>query len=378
MSSRDDPDELAALREPFEQAGGFTIGLEEEVLLVDPETFAPAPVAAGLLARLAGDQRFKAELPAAQVEIATEPADGAAEAIAQLRAAREALARAAEGLALPMVAAVHPCAPPLGALSSGERYQRLHRELGTLAELQQVASLQIHVAVGGAQRTIAVHDALRCLLPELAALAANAPFYAGRDSGLASVRPSLCLALPREGIPPRLGSFERYADELRWGANAGALPVPMAWWWELRPHPRFGTLELRVPDAQTSVAQAAGVAALAQALIATLAERHDAGEPLPDAPAWRIAHNRFQAQRHGLGGCFADLDSGCVIGARERLAELIEQAGPAAARLGAAGLLAHATELVRRNGAQRQRDAVSELGGIEQLPAWLAARFTEG
>ncbi|MHB8694963.1 MAG: carboxylate-amine ligase [Solirubrobacteraceae bacterium] len=200
-----------------------------------------------------------------------------------------------------------------------------------ILERQLVASLHVHVAVPGVDRSLAVFNALRCYLPELAALAANAPFYAGRDTGLATVRPKINEQLPRHGVPPRIESWERFVSELEWGAAAGAVPQPSYWWWDLRPHIEFATLELRIPDAQSTLDEVAGVLALTQALVATLAGRFDAGEPLPDAPAWRIEENRWLAVRYGLEGELADLDTGERTSTRERLRELVDEVRPAAA-----------------------------------------------
>lgn len=362
------------LRRRFDAAGGLTVGVEEELMLLAPDTFELAPVAGELLRRLGGDARFKPELPAAQVEIATAPAATVADAVAQLAAARRDLAAAAEGLALPAVAGVHPFSAAEGVLNSGGRYDVLHAEYGPIARRQLVAGLQVHVAVGGADRTLAVYNALRAYLPELAALAANAPFHGGRDSGLASVRPTISEQLPRQGVPPRLESWEQFAAELRWGATAGAVPEPRMWWWELRPHVAFGTLELRVPDAQTTVGEAAGVIAFAQALVATLVERHDAGEPLPDAPTWRIEENRWSALRHGLDGTFADLVTGERVPTRDRLGELVGAVTPAAQRLGCADALIAVRAAIVANGAIRQREVARERG-VDGLARWLAERF---
>lgn len=365
----------AELRRRFDAAGGFTVGVEEETMLLDPETLDLAPRAAAVLARLDGDRRFKPELPAAQLEIATAPAATVSEAVAQLAAGRRDLAAAADGIALPAVAGVHPFAAAEGELSAGERYEQLLDRYGPIARRQLVASLQVHVAVGGAGRSLAVCNALRARLPELAALAANAPFHDGRDSGLASVRPTISALLPRQGLPPRIDSWEAFAAGLRWGAVAGAVQSPRAWWWELRPHAAFGTLELRVPDAQTTVAEAAGVIAVAQALAATLAERWDAGEPIDaDVPEWRIAENRFAALRHGLDATLADVETGEPLPARERLAALLEEIAPAAERLGCRPQLAEARALVAENGAIRQR-AVAAERGLHGLTGWLAERF---
>lgn len=371
------PPSAAELRAAFDAVEPFTVGLEEELMLLDPATLDLAPRAQELLERLGGDARFKRELPAAQLEIATTPTRSAPDALAQLAAARADLLDAAHELARPAAAGAHAFAAASGTLNAGERYDALHARYGPIARRQLIASLQVHVAVGGAERTFAVHDALRAHLPELAALAANAAFYGGRDSGLASVRPAVAGLLPRQAVPPPLESCERFAQELAWGAAAGAVADAGAWWWELRPHPAFGTLELRVPDAQTTLADAAGVVAVAQALVARLAERFDAGElPREPAPGWRIAENRFAALRFGLDAELADLETGERTPARERLRALLEEIAPVAERLGSARLLPHARALAERNGADRQRDVAAERG-VRGLVAWQAERFAD-
>ena len=154
--------------------------------------------------------------------------------------------------------------------------------------------------LGGADRTLAVYNALRSHLPELAALAANAPFHAGRDTGLASIRPTIAVGLQRQGVPPAIPSWEWFADALSWGERSDTVPDARRWWFELRLHATYGTLELRAPDAQSSVDDVHGVAAFAFALIHSLAARYDAGEPLPVHDAWRIDENRWAAMRDGV------------------------------------------------------------------------------
>lgn len=371
------PPSAAELRATFDAVEPFTVGIEEEVMLLDPCTLDLAPRVEDVLTQLDGDTRFSRELPASQVEIATAPSARAADALAQLADARGELIAACDGLALPAAAGVHPFAALSGVLNEGGRYALIQDAYGPVARRQLVGSLQVHVAVGGAERTLAVHDALRSYLPELAALAANGAFHGGRDSGLASARPLVSGLLPRQGVPPALGDLEHLAAELAWGARAGMVPEPRLWWWELRPHPRYGTLELRVPDAQTTLAEAAGVIVVAQALVAWLAERHDAGERLPVAPAWRIEENRFAALRHGLDGELADLETGERVPVRERLAALLDALAPVADRLGAGALLPQARALAERNGAIRQREAAAGRG-VRGLTAWLAERYGEG
>jgi carboxylate-amine ligase len=232
-----------------------------------------------------------------------------------------------------------------------------------------VGALQVHVAVGGHERTLAVHDALRSHLPEIAALAANAPFYEGRDTGLASIRAKLCDLLPRQGVPPALGSWAAHAEALRWGAAAGRLRGDESWWGELRPRAVHGTLEVRVPDAQATVADAAAVTAFVHALVAWLAARYDAGDlPAPD-PTWRIEENRWAACRHGLDARFADLATGATTPVRDLLAERVRTLSATARALGCAAELALVEDLLEAGGgAGRQRAA----GDARAAAAWLA------
>jgi carboxylate-amine ligase len=363
----------AEIRAAFDAAPAGTVGIEEELMLLDPETFELVPDAAELIDGLGDDPRFKLELPAAQLEIRTEPHHSVGEAIAELRQARSDLAAAAPHVRL-AAAGVHPTAPPEGEVNAGERYEHTVREFGAIARRQLVFALQVHIAPGGADRALAVYNALRSHLPDLAALAANAPFHAGADTGLASVRPKIAEALPRQGVPPPLSSWDEYAGALAWGARAERIPVANAWWWELRPHPRYGTLELRVPDAQTTAAEAAAVASVCHALVAALGDRVDAGEEPATAPSWRIAENRWSACRDGVRGTLADLATGERRSSRELVSELLSELEPVAERLGCAAELASAHELLSENGAIRQR-AVAEAAGIEAVPEWLAGRF---
>jgi carboxylate-amine ligase len=345
-----------AIRERFDAVAPLTVGLEEEAMLLDPGTLDLAPVASVVLAR-AGDPRLKLELPASQAEVVTRPFADVPAAIAELAAGRRALAAAAEGLARPAGGGVHPFAAPLGELNAGERYDEILADYGDVARAQLVCALQVHVAVGGGDRALAVYNALRGYLPELTALAANAPFHAGRDTGFATVRPLIGGLLPRQGVPPAIRSFDALAEALRWGAASGAVPEPRRWWYELRPHLEFGTLELRAADTPATAGEAGAIAAFVHALVAWLAERHDAGEWLGCAPDHRIEHNRFAACRHGMDARLADLDTGELTPARDVLGHRLEQIAPVAERLGCAIPFDGADALVERTGADRLRAA---------------------
>ena len=343
-------------------------------MVLDPETFDLAPRASELLEGLEADPRFKPELVSGQVELVTTPSATVGDAAAQLEEGRRTLVRAANGGLALAGAGAHPFTSETGVLNRAERYSHTRREYGWVARRQLVFGLHVHVRVPGAQRAVAVYNGLRSYLPELAGLAANAPFYRGVDTGLASIRPKISEMLPRQGVPPALTGLDDLAAALAWGTRAGALPGPRTWWWELRLHPFHGTVELRVPDQQTTVAETAAIAAVAHSLTAYLAARHDAGERLRNHPTWRIEENRWSACRHGLEGTLADLDTGAPRPARERVQQVLSELERTAARLGCSKELAMARALTDATGAQRQRQIGSE-GGAQEVARWLASRF---
>ncbi|MDQ6817824.1 MAG: glutamate-cysteine ligase family protein, partial [Actinomycetota bacterium] len=196
-------------------------------------------------------------------------------------------------------------------------------------------------------------------------------FYEEADTGFASVRPKLAQLLPRQGIPPSFASWESYARALRWGADPDAFPELRSWWWELRLHPGHGTLELRVPDAQSTVEHAIAIAGFAHCLVAWLGERHDSGEGLLVAPSWRIAENRFSAARHGVEGTMADLQTGERRSTRTCLENLLDALSPTAERLHAGRAIELARVLVGANGAILQR----RTGDARAAACWMVERF---
>ena len=350
-----------ALRERFDAPDAIGIGIEEELFLLDAGTLDLLPSAREVLARVGDDPRFKLELPASQLEIVTPPCPDVETAVEALRAARRDLAAAAAPFGRLMTAGAHPTTAESGTLTDDPRYRRTLAEYGERARRQLVAGLHIHVSIGGAERTLAVYNALRSYLPELAALAANAPFHAGRDTGLASIRPTIAVQLQRQGVPPAIPSWEWFAQALTWGERSDTVPDARRWWFELRLHATYGTLELRAPDAQSSVEDVHGVAAFTYALIHSLAARFDAGEPLPVHDAWRIDENRWAAMRSGVEGRLADLETGARVPTRELLLSRLE---------GLEGDFTHTRALIEANGAIRTRAV-----GVDGAAAYLADRF---
>jgi carboxylate-amine ligase len=211
-------------------------------------------------------------------------------------------------------------------------------------------------------------------LPALAALGAASPFYEGADTGLASERPKICDLLPRQGLPPALGSLDELAATFAWGAASGRFSDAAGWWWEARLHPVLGTIELRAPDAQATIADTAAIAAVAHALVRWLGARHDAGELPPPAPAWRIGENRWSACRFGVEGTWADVRTGAVRPTREHLHTLLDELAPAAREAGCGDELAAARDLVERPRAAQARELARERG-VHGLARDMTRRF---
>jgi carboxylate-amine ligase len=353
--------------------------VEEEVMLLDAATLDLAPRAPEILAALGGDQRFKLEMPAAHLEIVLPPLPDASAVAAALLDARRDLARACSSLGLVACAAgVHPFADPRGELNAGERYESMLAEFGNVAREQLVCALQVHVAVRPADRAMPVYNALRPYLPLLAALAANAPLFGGRDTGLASIRPTICERLPQQGLPP----------ELTWESYARSMTDPARWWWELRPHPKHGTLEVRVPDAQTTVEEAAAVVAVVHALVATLATRCQARKhcgarhaniAVPGTLTIGARHTNIAVP--GTRTLEDDRRAAFTYGSNgplgARLRALLDAIEPVAAEQGTSERLATARAMAERGGGAARQRAVFERSGARGAVADLADRFLE-
>jgi carboxylate-amine ligase len=369
-----------AMRRRFDHAPSLTIGLEEELILLDPARFQPVDAIEDVLARVGGDRRFKPELRCAQLELVTPPASTVADVARELAAARRILVDRLRGTVRVAAVGTHPSSTTVSALTPRRRYREIGRELRWLLRAGIPCSLHVHVAVDGADRAVAVFNALRSYLPEIAALAANSPYFEGRDTGLASTRLKLRDDGPRSGIPPAFASWDAYAGFVAWGARGGVIPDASFHWWDLRLNGSHGTIEIRAADVQTRIDDAAGVAAVCQALIASLVDRYDAGDPLPVHETHRIAENRWRALRDGLDGELVDLVDGTPRATRDRLRELVGELEPYAAALGCERELGQASVLVDANGAVRQRAIAAAVGvdGLAELLAVETEAFVPG
>jgi glutamate---cysteine ligase / carboxylate-amine ligase len=357
-------------RRAFDHDLDFTVGVEEELMLVDPQTFDLAPVIEDVLPILDGDVRFEHELRAAQIEIVTPVCATAADSCRELGHARRHLVEQLGGRWRILAAGTHPFSTRHGEVTEAARYRQIADEYTWAAMRSLVCGLHVHVGIDGADRALAVHNALRSYLPELAALGANSAFAEGVDTHMASVRPKFNEIYPRSGIPPVFRSWDEFVAFVEWGRTGGLFPDASHFWWEMRLHPVHGTIEIRVADTQTRVDDATSIVAVIQSLVAMLTERYDADGLLPCHDTYRITENAWQAHRHGVRGWLVDLDTGRRVETRERIGILLGELEQYAERFDGAQQLRDARALLAGNGADRQR-YVEEREGIVGLTRWL-------
>ncbi len=348
----------------FGAAADFSLGVEEELLLVDPVTYGLDHSAPQVLDRISvppGGGGAHPEAYAGLIELSSPVCTDATEAAESLAILRGCLRDAG---ATAIGAGLHPD----GAFGDvvhypSERYRLIAYEMRALQARTPTCALHVHVGMPDAEAAIRAYNGLRETLPLLQALAANSPFWHGRDSGLASARAQVFRSLPRSEIPQAFGSFDHYAERVDALVAAGDLPDYTFLWWDIRPHPVLGTVEVRAMDSQSSLGNVAGLAALVQALAWRAAE-----EPRPWLERDVLMESSFRAARDGLDATL--WDNGALRPVREVARAAIRRAAPFARELGSEGALEELERLlVEGNGAIRQRAAFRRGG----MPAMLAA-----
>ena len=363
--------DLDLVRERFESSADFTIGLEEEFAILDPRTLELEHRFEDVYAACQFDEVLAesaaGELIASEIEIRSGRSENFAEAIARQRERRSRLFELVEGLGLALGATgTHPWADYLDQrIIDTPHYKRLQHELGWVAQRNNTWSMHVHMGVRGADRAIAVCDRMRELLPLLLAVSANSPFLDRRDTGLHTVRTEIFTrTFPRCGIPSPFVDWNSYADFVGLLERTGTVVESTQLWWSVRPHHHFGTVEVRICDAQTRGDESFALAGLIAACIAQTAMEYDehgydgAGRPLLDR---EIEENLWRAIRYGMSGGLIDFRRGAVVEARAALEEVLAWTEPARSRL---GIEADPPE---RNGAQRAREALDNGVSIEDV-----------
>lgn len=361
--------DMDAVREVFEASTDFTIGLEEEFAILDPvsldlvdrypELYAAAQDDPVLADSAAG------ELIASEIEIRSGRSASMAEANGKQAERRRHLFRLADDLGVALASAgTHPWADYLDQeIIDTPHYQRLKKDLGWVARRNNTWSLHVHVGIRGADRAIAVCDRLREMLPILLATSANSVFLDRQDSGLASVRTEIFTrTFPRCGVPGTFRTWAEYAGFVEDLIQFGSVVEATQLWWSVRPHHAFGTVEVRICDAQTTGRESTALAGLMAAVVAQTATDIDEGRVIGEPLRGRqIEENFWRAIRYGMDGRMIDFRGRREIETRQMLEEVLEWTAPVRSELGIE------VDLPEVNGAQRMRRDFEAGQSIERI-----------
>jgi carboxylate-amine ligase len=334
----------------------YTLGIEEELMILDAESLELVNAIESLLeATPLGE--IKPELMESVLEVSTEPCANAAQAAEQLRSLRRQVITTAENRGMAIGSAgTHPFAMwEDQRIVARPRYRDLVSALRFVARQELIFGMHVHIGVDDPDKAIHVSNGMRVHIPVLLALSANSPFWRADATGLASTRTPIFRAFPRVGIPPTYKSWEDYERRIEFMVGTRVIEDYTYLWYDVRPHPQFGTVEVRVMDSQTHIEHTLGLAALVQALVRELSEHFDSGEPLSHYPFEMLDENKWLAARHGLDGELVDLPNSDRVPTRALARRLIDRIRDHAVDLGSEGDLEAVEDLLERgNGAARQ------------------------
>jgi glutamate---cysteine ligase / carboxylate-amine ligase len=357
----------------FGSSAPYTVGIEEEFQLVDRATSELSPVIDAVLAArdAAGlpEDSVASELSASCVEMRSPIYGTVAELATELPALRRRVRKLAEGCGAHLAAAgAHPFSEATTQpITEEERYRRVDKEMGWAARMQAIYGLHVHVAVPDEEHAIRAVAALSRHVPHFIALSANSPFWVGSDTLLSSVRVKIFNLVPRSGLPPSFRTWEDFETYVNTLVSAGSIPDYTLCWWDARPHPRLGTVELRTPDVQTEATRTASLAALAQCLVATTDE-----QPLEN-PLF-TEENKWRATRYGLDARLHDFSTGRSATARDAARHLVKALRPLSQDLGCEPELEGVLEIAEgETGAEKQRAIFRKRGSAEDVVRYLVA-----
>ena len=347
----------------YGRSTAYSLGVEEEFQLLDPTTYELTPVVDAVLDTVPEADRgqVKHELMQSVVETSTTVCANVEEAVADLTRLRRLVLDGAEAAgAIVASAGTTPVSCWEGqAITDKPRYRDIVAKLQWIARRELIFGLHVHVGVDSVDKCMYVFNAIREDLPLLLALSANSPFWQGATTGLQSSRIKVFDAFPRSGMPQAFpGGWDELETMLARGRKSGLIPDHTYVWWDVRPHPEFGTIEIRICDAQARLRDTAGLAALTQALVAWHGDRFDAGIK-PDAlpPHMLIEENRWSAARYGLDGEMVDFADDSLVPTRHLVAQMLNRVEPVARRLGSGEWFDQVAGMLHQTGATRQLDA---------------------
>src|SRR5580693_1504403 len=362
----------------------FTIGVEEEFQIIDPESLELRSHVVQLIssaaARGVGDL-VKQEMHQSIVETGTKICENVSELRLEMHRTRSELVLAAESTGLRVAAAgTHPFSSWIDqVISPGERYEHIVEEMGQLARSLLIFGMHVHVAMPDKQTTIDLMNGVRYFLPHLLALSTSSPFWMGRNTGLKSFRTTVFRRFPRTGIPEQFESWSAYENFVNLLVKLNCIDNGKKIWWDVRPHPTFGTLEFRMFDVSTRVEEAVAIAALAQAIIVKLYRLYQGNM------SWRlyrralIEENKWRAARYGIDGKMIDFGKETEVPMRQLIPELLELVDDVVDDLGSRSAVEYVHTIMNEGtSADRQLRIYKETGDLKAVVRHLVAETRGG
>ena len=347
----------------FGDGDPYTLGVEEEYMLLDGETFDLVQHIETVLAAAVGHEletRINAELMQSVLEIATPVCRNAGDVDEWLRKLRSYVCEIARERGLRVGSAgTHPFSLfERQRITARDRYRNLVDQMQYIARRELIFGLHVHVAVDEPEKAIAVMNGLALDVPILLGLSGSSPFWRGEATGFSSIRQMVFAAFPRSGMPPYFRDYADYAEVIGQLEKTGCIADYTHIWWDVRPHPKWGTIEVRICDAVTRVEDAVAIAAYCQALVKLYSERHERGEEIPFVHRMLPQENKWLAARYGLGAPLMDLATGrrTRVALSQLVRRRLKELEPHARELGSERELEGIGEILRRgNGADRQQ-----------------------
>jgi carboxylate-amine ligase len=359
-----------------------TLGVEIECQIVDEAgALATDTAATKILAELDDDVAFKHELLECTVEVITGvcPTVGAVRQDIGDKVLR--LIEASENLGYRVTCTgTHPFSSWADqTVSPDPRYHRLIENCQWTARRLLIFGVHTHVGVGSGEEAIAISNSLGTFIPHFLALSSSSPYWMGRDTGLASARSKIFESLPTAGLPYQMQNWGQFQRFMRTLIGAGTIRSIREVWWDIRPHPGFGTLELRICDGIPTMDELCAIVALSQSLVVWLGERYNAGLDLPSHQAWTIRENKWRAARYGLEAEIIRDEEGNLVSLRRSLGDLVERLEPIAERLGCRDDLLRINDILDRGtSAVRQREVFGETKDLSAVVDSLVRELKTG
>lgn len=366
---------------PFTPSPNPTLGVEIELQIVDPVTFNLKQGSVDLLDRLGGEHpKIKQELTQSTIEVITGICDDVAGCVTDLGGSLRELYDLGDELGLAFSSAgTHPFGQWRDQkIFPNDRYQSLVDKIQWPARRLLIYGLHVHVGVSSGEKAIAVSNALASYLPHLLAVSASSPFVDFEDTGLASTRSKIFEGMPTAGLPYRLanyGEFQRFMNTL---VRAKAIETIREIWWDIRPHPNFGTLEIRICDAPSTMHEIASIVALVQCLVVAIGDRYEKGSPLQLLKPWILRENKWRAARHGLDADVICDNDGDHAPLRQQIPDLVAKLEPVAERLGCLDELRGLHRVLDEGASyERQRRTLERSSRLPDVVAALAGELRD-